>query len=235
MSSDARETTCVLVRDGDRALVLDAGTGARRLVTNRSLLDRVEHVDVVLTHFHLDHVCGLGYLRALSVSVSVWGPGAWLYGSDTREVLDGVCRPPVSPSDLTALYELGELRPGEQEIGGFDLRTSAQPRHWAPSAGIRVGDRLALITDTPYEAASATLAAGVEHLLHEAWSSSRAPLYPEHDATAADAARVAREAGAERLTLVHLNPTLPDLRAVLGDARTIVPEAVLGADEAQLL
>ncbi len=235
MPSEARETTCVLIRDGHRALLLDAGTGARRLVTDRGLLEGVDHLDIILTHFHLDHVCGLGYLPALPVSVSIWGPGVWLYGARTGAILEHVCRPPISPSDLGASYAMRELHSGSQLIGGLEVQTSAQPRHWAPTTAIRIGTELALLTDTPYEPSSARIAEGVTRLLHEAWSSSRAPVHPEHDATAADAARVASEAGAASLTLVHLNPTLDGLPALVDDASSIFERTNLGQDMMLLL
>jgi len=235
MPSEARETTCVLIREGDRALLLDAGTGARRLVTDRGLLAGVDHLDIILTHFHLDHVCGLTYLPALPVSASIWGPGAWLYGVETGSILEDICDPPISPSNLGAAYAMSELRPGQQLIGGFDVHTSAQPRHWAPTTALRIGDQLALLTDTPYEPSSARIAQGVTRLLHEAWSSSAAPVYPEHDATAADAARVACEAGAASLTLVHLNPTLDDLSHLVKDAASIFDHTTLGHDMMLLL
>jgi ribonuclease BN (tRNA processing enzyme) len=81
-----RETTSVLVRRGDRALLLDAGTGARRLVGG-DLLHGVARLDVVLTHFHLDHVCGLAYLPALATATRIWAPGRWLYGRPSAELL----------------------------------------------------------------------------------------------------------------------------------------------------
>jgi ribonuclease BN (tRNA processing enzyme) len=235
MPSEGRETTCVLIRDGDRALVLDAGTGARRLVTERGLLNGVEHVHVVLTHFHLDHVCGLLYLPALAARVSIWAPGAWLYGTESGAILGTLLRPPVSPDDLAAVLAVDELRPGAQLIGGFEVRASEQPHHWAPTAGIRVGDELALLTDTPYEPSSAWIADGVAHLLHEAWSSSAAARYPERDATAADAGRVAREGNVGNLTLVHLNPTLDDLSPLVEDASAHFGRVALGQDRAALL
>jgi ribonuclease BN (tRNA processing enzyme) len=228
--SGARETACSLVRDEDRALLLDIGTGARRLVTEPGHLEGVSHVDVVLTHFHLDHVCGLPYLRMLPMSATIWAPGAWLYGTDSADILAPLRRPPIAPTDVTSIYAVNELQAGEQQIGGFTVRASAQPRHWTPSAGLRVGDALALVTDTPYERSSALLAEGVEHLLHEAWSSSRAPIDADRDATAADAARVAREGGAAALTLIHLNPALADLTVLLDDATEFEP-AALGEDE----
>jgi ribonuclease BN (tRNA processing enzyme) len=230
--TDDRETACTLVRDESRALLLDCGTGARRLLTDRSLLDGVAEIDVVLTHFHLDHICGLTYLPSLAVQATIWAPGAWLYGTDSVEILRPLRAPPISPTD--AAVPVRELRDGSQTIGGFDVQTSAQPRHWAPSAGLRLDDALALVTDTPYESTSAVLAQGVEHLLHEAWSSSAEPRYPDRDATAADAARVASEAGVGRLTLIHLDPAMSDHAPLLVDARRSFSRAHLGEDNVVL-
>jgi ribonuclease BN (tRNA processing enzyme) len=218
------------VRDGTRALLLDMGSGARRLLTGRGLLHGVDELHVVLTHFHFDHISGLPYLPRLQVAAAVWAPGEWLYGTGSAEILEPLRRPPVAPNDVTDSYPVRELAPGMQTIGGFRVRASPQPRHWAPSVGLRIDDHLAFITDTPYEASSADLAGGVAHVLHEAWSSSRAPMYPDRDATAADAARVAREAGARDLTLIHLDPELGDFAPVLADASASFEPVVLGED-----
>jgi ribonuclease BN (tRNA processing enzyme) len=94
-----------------------------------------------------------------------------------------------------------------------------------------VNDELALITDTAYEPASAALAAGVPHLLHEAWSTSSAPRYPDKDSTAADAGRMARDAGVGRLTLIHIDPQLPDPSILLADAAEVFDRVSLGVDE----
>jgi hypothetical protein len=51
--------------------------------------------------------------------------------------------------------------PGRQVIAGFEVRTSPQLRHWAPTVGLRIDDDLAFVTDTPYEASSSDLAEGV--------------------------------------------------------------------------
>jgi ribonuclease BN (tRNA processing enzyme) len=228
--SALRETSCVLLRDHGRALLLDAGSGVRRLLDDATLLDGVGELEVVLTHFHFDHVCGVPFLPRLGVVAAVWAPGAWLYDRASAEILEPLRRPPISANDDTSAYRVEELAAGAQVISGFAVRAVAQPRHWAPSAGLRIDDELALVTDTPYERTSAELAGGVAHLLHEAWSTSRSPRYPDRDATAADAARVARESEAGDLTLVHIDPPLDDLAGLLDDAVAGFELVALGED-----
>jgi ribonuclease BN (tRNA processing enzyme) len=232
--TERRETTCVLLREGERGLLLDAGTGLRRLVSEPGLLDGVRTLAIALTHFHLDHVCGLAYVPALPLVPEIWAPGQWLYGRPSDELLAPLRTAPISPSDAAALGQVHELVPGVQTLGPFTVTTRAQVRHWAPTAGIRVGDELALITDTAYEAESADFARAVAHLLHEAWSVSVNPVGQAGDATAAEAGLVAREAGARHLTLVHINPQLAGEDELLADARAHAPEARLGRDRERL-
>jgi len=137
-------------------------------------------------------------------------------------------------TDVTSRYEVRELREGSPQIAGFEVRASAQPRHWTPTSGLRIDDHLALINDTPYETTSPLLAEGVEHLRHEAWSSSAAPRYPDRDEAAADAARVARDAAVGQLTLIHLNPMLPDHATLLDDAQQHFDRVTLGEDKTTL-
>jgi ribonuclease BN (tRNA processing enzyme) len=232
--SATRETSCILIRDGARALILDMGTGARRLLADPKLLDGASELHVLLTHFHFDHVCGLPYLPWLRLRATVWAPGKWLYDKTSADILEPLRRPPIAPNDIRNTYPINELTPGSQLIDGFEVRASPQPRHWAPSVGLRIDDDLAFVTDTPYEASSSDLADGVVHLLHEAWSPSRAPICADRDATAADAARVAREARATNLTLIHLNPTLDDLAILLDDATGHFERVAVGEDEMAL-
>jgi ribonuclease BN (tRNA processing enzyme) len=64
-ASPTRQTACTLIRDRNQALLVDVGSGAGRLVADPSMLDGVGELHVVLTHFHLDHLCGLPYLAML--------------------------------------------------------------------------------------------------------------------------------------------------------------------------
>jgi ribonuclease BN (tRNA processing enzyme) len=191
-----------LIRDGDRALMLDAGSGLRR-----ARLDGVRELHIVLTHFHLDHVSGLMAVPSLPVVPTIWAPGRLAYGRPSEEMLAPLRSPPLVPFTPEQIGPVKELV-AHQIIGGFEVAARLQQRHVDPTVGLRVGDFLALITDTAYDPGSGPFARGVKHLLHEAWSL-------EGDPSAADAARVFSEAGAGTLTLIHVDPRLPDAAALL--------------------
>ncbi len=231
-----RETGCALLVAGDRALVIDAGTGLRRLVTDPGLLDGVRAVDLVLTHFHLDHVVGLSYLPAVpGPPVALWGPGAALYGRPTATILDRLLGEPLFATGLERLVErVGELGPGEVSLGPFALRLREQPRHAHPTLALRLGDELAYCTDTAHDPGSVAFARGVRVLCHDAWSHTSRPRSPEVHASAREAAEIARDAGAQELVLIHPDPTLPDDAPLLTEARAVHPRSRLGEDLLEL-
>jgi ribonuclease BN (tRNA processing enzyme) len=229
-----RETTSILVRRGDAALLLDAGTGLRRLLTEPERFEGVKTFDIVLSHFHLDHVTGLGYAPALHLLPTIWAPGRWLHEKDSAGILAPLRSEPLSPFTAEELGEVRELVEGEQQIGGFTISTRRQEKHWGPTAGLRVEDALVLITDTAYDEGSADFAAGATHLLHEAWSTT-ADAHPNvAHSTAAEAGRVAAAANVRHLTLIHLNPRLKDEQALQDDAFRHMPNSKIGEDGAQL-
>jgi ribonuclease BN (tRNA processing enzyme) len=187
---------------------------------------------VLLTHFHLDHVCGLLYLPATGLPLELHAPGEWLYGTASAQLLAPILQAPISPF-ASQPFPIRELRPGEGTIAGFPVALRAQLRHWAPTAGIRIGDALALVTDTAFDEGSPGFVAGVGHLLHEAWSTSHHPWSAEGDATAAQAGQVAAAGGVARLTLVHLHPRA-DPSALERDARSTFASAEVGVDGREL-
>ena len=116
-----RQTACALFRDGDCAIMIDAGTGVGRLVERPELLDGVKRLDILLTHFHLDHVAGLAYLPAIGLcdETTVWGPGLALYGTPTGALIDRVAREPFHPVPLEEQdISVRDLPVGELELAG---------------------------------------------------------------------------------------------------------------------
>jgi len=231
--AQGRHTACALWRHGDAAIMIDAGTGLGRLVERPELLAGVERLDILLTHFHLDHICGLAYLSAIGVPVqaTIWGPGSQLYGVPTAELLAPMSHEPFHPVSLEDLgIDVRELPPGELELGGVHVRLRVQTRHSAPTLGLRLGDELTWITDTAYDPESAGFAAGCSLLAHESWFTRARPRNADIHSSATQAATVARDAGVEDLLLIHLPPFDADLQVFEDEARELVPGAALAAE-----
>ena len=228
-----RHTACAILRDADSAIIIDAGTGVARLIEQPELLDGTTRVDILLTHFHLDHIAGLAYLPALGLCehTTIWGPGQLLYGIPTRELLAHVSKQPFHPVPLEQQdIDVRDLASGEVELGGVPITSRRQERHSAPTLGFRFGDILTWITDTAYDPDSARFAEGSELLAHEAWFTEHSPRNPEIHSSAAQAAEVAQRAVVERLVLTHLPPFERSLESLLAEAQVAVPDAVAATD-----
>ena len=201
-----RETSCVLLlpEDSDRVVIVDAGTGLRRIVTDPDLLQGRRRIDILLSHFHIDHVCGVPYLTEVSYDeLTVHGPGAALYDTPTAELLRRVFAPPIMPIGPEAIgLQLAEIAPGEIEVGGLDVRIRRQDRHTNPTLGFRFGDELVWCTDTEADPGTVDFARGARVLAHEAWGPPAAPGHAEPAAVG----RMATEAGVAAVVLIHVPP-----------------------------
>jgi ribonuclease BN (tRNA processing enzyme) len=231
-----RETCCALVRDGAGALLLDAGTGISRLVEQPELLDGIERLDVLLTHFHLDHVIGLSYLPALPVAEppAVWGPGRALDATPTGDILHRLVGPPLfgyQARDLTG--PILELGPGASSVGSFDIEARIQRRHPGGSLAFRLGDELVYCTDTAYDPENAAFARGAALLCHEAWYAAAETDDPSHTAAGA-AAGLAADADVGRLVLIHVSPMLRDDRELEAAAAARFERVAAGEDRVPL-
>jgi ribonuclease BN (tRNA processing enzyme) len=249
MPSDLRETTCFACRSGDSLLIFDAGTGLRRLrePAQAALLDGARDVHLFLTHYHLDHVCGLAYLPGVlpGRGLVIHAPTAGLNGVDPERAVAGLLRRPYNPRDWHELTNL-RLEPvvaGVNEIAGHTVRVRAQ-QHSDVSVAYRVDDAFVLATDTRIDPQTAEFAAGVGLLLHEAWYNAADPRADETPAElqagyaahseAGAAAGLALAAGVARFVPMHLNP-LHDERyyaALEAAARAVFPHTDVLADGA---
>jgi len=177
-------TSCVEVRGADGAvLVLDAGTGIRRLGPQ---LTSVPRVDLLLTHLHMDHIQGLGFFAPLFVpdlEVHIWGPASPILTLSGR--LARYLSPPLFPvrlRDLPCRMELHELASEEFEIGNFQV-CSALVCHPNPTVGYRImsdGSALTYLPDhepamglmrsylSPDWTSGFSLAAETDLLIHDA-------------------------------------------------------------------
>lgn len=233
LPADGREICCLYVRSGTEALVIDTGTGARRLITDADLLDGVERLHVVLTHFHLDHVFGLCALPALELPVEIWAAGNALAGVSTVELLHRLLDPPFllrGPADLAKhVDEVHELEPGAAQIGPFRVETRVQRRHPEPTLGVKIDGSLVYCTDTSYDEGTVEFARGARVLFHEGFHAADSCDKDGHTG-AGDAARLAAAARVERLILIHLHPKLADDSELLELARPHFAATEVGRD-----
>ena len=233
MPTETRETGCALLRNGERALTIDAGTGLRRLVTDPGLLEGVTQLDIVLTHFHLDHVVGLSYLPGFSLPVEVWAAARAALGTPAEDLVHRLLDPPFllgSPAELAeTIARVHELEPGETSIGPFRVETRIQPKHASPTIAYRIDGSLVYCTDTAYDEENVAFARGARVLVHEAFHSGDTTDDKGHTA-AGEAARLAAAAGVERLVLIHPGPRSSDDDERLASARRHFAATELGRD-----
>jgi ribonuclease BN (tRNA processing enzyme) len=221
----ARETTCFAIDDGPLLLIFDAGTGLGRLLRPPAseLIAGAHEIHLFLTHYHLDHVCGLAYLPAIFTerTLTVHVPDASLNGVDPQRGVPELIRKPYNPRgwhEQPGLV-LSTLHEGVNEVAGHELRLRPQC-HPDTTVAYRLDDRFVLATDTSADPETAVFARGAEVLLHESWIDGIEEGDPDAQdmvrttylshSSARQAAALAAQAGVGELILMHLNPLRDD-------------------------
>jgi phosphoribosyl 1,2-cyclic phosphodiesterase len=133
-------TSCVhVLGDEGSHLVLDAGTGIRRL--GDTFPRPGGRVDLLLSHLHMDHIQGLGFFAPLydpDCEVHIWGPSSTT--QDLGRRLTRYLAPPLFPvrlRDLPCDLQLHEVPCGDFEIGAFRIRAD-MVCHPGPTVGYRI-------------------------------------------------------------------------------------------------
>ncbi len=144
-------TSCVQIEGDDgRQLVLDAGTGIRRL--GMALPGGLCRVDLLLTHLHMDHLQGLGFFAPLyspGCEVHAWGPASPAFNLRTR--LTRYLSPPLFPvhlRDLPCELHLHEVPAPEFDLGPFRI-ASQLVCHPGPTVGYRIENAGSVVTYIP--------------------------------------------------------------------------------------
>ena len=219
-----------LVECEGSSLVMDLGTG-----TMANMLKNVSFEDlggVALTHLHPDHFVDLyaiytarRFSRAAGTPLPVVAPP----GS-----VDAI-KPTLNGNTRTEFFEylhFMEAR-GSEEMDRFEIgpfRIEAVPaRHSVPSMCLRVtagGRTICYTGDTDNDPPVVEMARGCDLFLCEATFTSQLPMKIPGHLYASEAGEMARQAGAGRLVLTHVWPTLEE-----GTAREDAAEAFKGPIE----
>ena len=189
-------TSGYLVESGGTRLLLECGSG---VVSNLlRVCPATALAGVMLSHLHMDHAGDLGVLRYALEAAGAQLPAV----------------APDAPEDAAALllrhaaYRLERAEEGrEYRFGALTVRLFLV-HHPVPTFALRVSDgarTLFYTGDTGYFPALAEAAWGADAVLADAcFSEADAAVKPPVHMTAAQAARLAREAGAARLLLTHV-------------------------------
>ncbi len=230
--SDSRHTACLMLPTA--GIVLDAGTAMFRV---RDWLE-TDHLDILLTHAHLDHVVGLTFIFDVLYKKHVSRVTAHLAAEKIAAVREHLFAEPIFPveppfdfSPVESLEQLGDCR-----VTWFPLE------HPGGSIGYRLdwNDRsMAYVTDTVADenAAYVRLIEDVDLLVHECYFADEANGYARRTghSWARAVASVAQKARVGRLALVHVNPVLNEYDPIgMHVVKDIFPDAVLGTDRMEL-
>ncbi|HVY49353.1 MAG TPA: MBL fold metallo-hydrolase [Minicystis sp.] len=220
-------TSSIEVTCGATRLLLDAGTGIRRL-GDALLGEGPVDAALLLSHLHWDHIQGLPFF------VPAYAPSTRLrvvgMATGVMSLRDALARQMQAPSFPVRLDELGaaltfdEVRSGEQFDVGAARVTAAKLNHPGGVLAYRVehdGRSLVYATDTEHYAcvdpALVALARGADVLVYDAQytpdeyagRAGRSKVGWGHSTYVAGA-EVAREAGVGELVLFHHDPARSD-------------------------
>lgn len=152
-------TPCLEIRCGGHALVFDAGSGIHPLGRELAAL-QCHQVDLLFTHCHYDHICGLPFFAPLfcpSSNVKMWS-GHHLDGMTTEAMVKQFMAPPffpVGPETFAATIAYQDFKPGDElrPNGGIVVKTTAL-NHPNGCIGYRIefgGKAICYVTDTEHE------------------------------------------------------------------------------------
>ena len=207
MPRDGQQTSCFLLEAGEHLIMLDAGTGVSNLGLAAEVLKRHDRMSVLLSHYHLDHLVGLMYLKrfAAHLRVDVFGPGKPVYPQSTSAYVSDLLQ-----SDLYSSGPCGFAREVHyHDYGGQDFSVCGLPvavraqSHSSPSFELRVSDFVTYATDTSFDTEAWQECAPSRLLLHECWQLGAED--PRHTSVSALAAGLPRERF-DRVLLIHHNP-----------------------------
>jgi len=231
--SFGRHTMSVLVLTGGEAFLLDAGTGVARLQEPKiaDLLRPHRFLNIILSHYHLDHIVGLPYLTGVwkQGAVRIYAPGRPFVDADPVQTLNRFLAPPhfpVSLEDFPIPIEIVPVKEPLVKIGASSVRLRSQ-NHPGGSTGIRLDNAVAYVTDTTVEEATQTFVKGVRLLMHEVFLTDSEAKADEversrHSYPSA-VAKLAGNAGIASLMPIHHNPRRPDdeIRKLVQDIKDL--------------
>jgi phosphoribosyl 1,2-cyclic phosphodiesterase len=215
---------CLEIVAGERRVIVDAGTGIRQL-GQKLQQDKVTTTDIVLTHYHMDHLMGLMTFAPLfekGATVTIHAPV--LDHRQPEAILNSLLGAPFFPmaaKEAGASFAIHGFHPGESiALADLDIRTMCLS-HPGGACGYRIGHGAGSITvimdyehalDGP-DASLVQFCSGAGLVLYDAhWDEDTD--YHAHrgwgHSTWQAGLRLIHAAGAQRLGALHHAPDATD-------------------------
>ncbi len=228
-------TSCIEVKEGGVSLIFDAGTGLRNLGNHLLRGDNrgSSEISLFLSHFHIDHLCGLPFFRPLferGRTIHLYGPKG--YGKSFRQILSAFFSKEFFPVPLSRIparltfLALGEgsIRVSPFRVDSFYINHPGYTLGYVISSKkLRIGylcdhepidqyRHLKRENSKQYQRRLITNLQGIDLLIHDATYTDRQ--YPTYKGWGHSpwsyAVRLAEAAGVKRLALFHYAPENED-------------------------
>jgi phosphoribosyl 1,2-cyclic phosphodiesterase len=245
-------TSSIEVRCGKRLLLLDAGTGLRYLGA-KLIAEAPLDTDLLFTHTHFDHVCGLPFFKPFFQPQNRFRLWAGHLGGDLtlqRVLREFMMAPlfPVPPEVFKATIEYRDFKAGDMLTlaSGISVRTAAL-NHPDGATGYRIeyrGKSLCYVTDTEHVPGAPDR--NVLGLIQNADIVIYDCMYTDEEyaksyvgwghSTWQEAVRLCKPAGVKKLVVFHHDPDHDDDRmdAIGREVAAALPGAVVAREGMEL-
>ena len=241
-------TSSIEVRCGKRLIMLDAGTGMRYL-GNQLVAEAPVDSDILFTHTHFDHVCGLPFFKPFFQAQNSFRLWAGHFGGATtlqRVLREFMMAPlfPVPPEVFKARMEYRDFSGGDTlaPAPGIAVRTAVL-NHPDGATGYRIeygGKSVCYVTDTEHvpgipDRNVLALIEGADIVIYDCMYTdeeyARAYVGWGHS-TWQEAVRLCKSARVKRLVVFHHDPDHDDdrLDAIAREVEAALPGAVLARE-----
>lgn len=237
---------------GERRVILDAGSGLSEFVAATAAERGPVSTDLLLSHTHYDHICGLPFYAPLfqpKNEIRIWS-GRLVRDTSTEAALRSSMTPPLMPdiaSQIRAQIEYHEFEVGSAlDLGGGVTAQTAMLWHPGGSVGYRIewsGRAIVYATDTAHgdptvDAALRALCQDAGMLIYDAMLTNEE--FPSRVAwghsTWQEGVRLADACGVRQLVLFHHAPFRDDkaLAALAAKAASVRPGTIAAREGLEL-
>jgi phosphoribosyl 1,2-cyclic phosphodiesterase len=218
------ETTCLEVMVGPERVIVDCGSGARWLGLEL-MREGATGADLLFTHSHMDHICGLPFFVPAydpNYDIRLWAGHVASAGAH-QDILERLMSPPIFPVPTAALKacRFRSFHAGQSiELPSGVRVDTVRLNHPGGSTGYRFekgGRRLCIITDHEHgdpdiDAAVAAFVEGSDVMVYDAMYTESE--YPKRvgwgHSTWQEALALAARAHVRRTVIFHHDPIRSD-------------------------